>query len=320
MRHFFTAFLVTVCCSTGLIAKSPPATSAFSEISADYHRTPSDDGGYVPETYVVAEGTRLDENGTDDSISGASFWDVAKVISKALYESDYVPVRQGEQADLMIVINWGRTTPHAEGIGGQAIDTLASAMENASEAQTMMKKGQPKDGGRDSEALATDTQAAHELYHSARVAQNAQLEQMLVLQGMDEQVRAEANAYNARLLGYHKVLARANEYMNGAPARQHFFMNLLDELESPRYFVVLQAYDFETALKEKKRKLLWTTRFSISAKGRNFKDELESMAMASARIFGTDSEDLKRSLSSARVEFGELEFIGVDEEADAGEE
>ena len=90
--------------------------------------------------------------------------------------------------------------------------------------------------------------------------------------------------------------------------------DLMEELESSRYFVILQAYDFQKAWKEKTRKILWTTRFSIRAKGRQFDKELWQMAMASSRIMGSDTKGLARNLEMPRVEFGELEYLGVEKD------
>lgn len=58
----------------------------------------------------------------------------------------------------------------------------------------------------------------------------------------------------------------------------------MEKLEVDRYFVVLKAYDFRTAWKEKRRKLLRETRFGISAQGARFENQLAGMAQPPPRI------------------------------------
>ncbi len=296
-----------------LLAKSQPPTSVYSEISPEYERTALEGGGYEAETYVFGKGVCLDEKGTDESLSSMSFWDVAQVIAESLYEADYIPTPNPKETDLMIVLNWGRTNPSVDGIGGLEIDSLAAAMNGASETGAMAAEAASETP---TTRWETQTQAGemHKLHQTQLSKQYEQLEQMLVMQGMGDDARSDANAFNARLLGYQEVLQRSSELANSVTPIRNYIRDAMHELESPRYFVILQAYDFETAFKEKKKKLLWTSRFSISAEGRDFAEELRNMAMASARLFGTDSKSLRRKLTPGRVEFGELEYMGVEEE------
>jgi len=311
LSSFAMVFLFSAT-TTHADSKSTPHTSVYSEVSPDYHRTANEEGGYKPETYVVGKGVCLDTSENDESLTRVGFWDVAHVISEALIQSDYIPAPDPNKADLMIVLSWGKTTPHDDGMSGNAIDHLAAAMSGVNQANEMVAKSEAMTPGPGTDGQ-DQTREMHQLRGMQRAQQNQQLEQMLVLQGMEQDSRTRANAFNARLLGYHEELQRANELSENLAMRDRF-NNILSELESPRYFVILQAYDFQTALKEKKQKLLWTTRFSINAKGRAFDKELRDMALASAKLFGSDSKSLKRSLTPGHVEFGELEYLGVEKE------
>lgn len=88
------------------------------------------------------------------------------------------------------------------------------------------------------------------------------------------------------------------------------------DLTSPRYFVVLLAYDFQTKLKHGKEKLLWETRISIDEKGNQFDEAFPRMVARASSYFGKYSHGLERqSLSVANVSIGKIESLGVVSEA-----
>jgi hypothetical protein len=84
------------------------------------------------------------------------------------------------------------------------------------------------------------------------------------------------------------------------------------ELGENRYFVVLQAYDFRIAVKEKKLKALWTARMSLSERG-EFTLALAKMVSDGARYFGRASDGLQRleRTQKGSVELGPLRTIEV---------
>jgi hypothetical protein len=86
---------------------------------------------------------------------------------------------------------------------------------------------------------------------------------------------------------------------------------LISEIEENRYFVVLMAYDFQLMWKQKKHKLLWETRFSISERRNQFDKALPVMAQYASRYFGRDSRGLMRTrVPEGRVEIGEVRSLG----------
>jgi hypothetical protein len=91
--------------------------------------------------------------------------------------------------------------------------------------------------------------------------------------------------------------------------------DLIDDIEHNRYFVVLMAYDFQMLWKDKKRKLLWETRFSIREQGNDFRKMLPSMALYASQYFGQDSHGLvRRALPEGNVQIGVPTTIGTDVE------
>lgn len=128
------------------------------------------------------------------------------------------------------------------------------------------------------------------------------LDSALMLHRAENQVRDQNNATNARILGYTEAYGRALELeeLGHVTAR-----DVIQELETNRYFVVLKAYDFRVAWKEKKRKLLWETRFSIIQRGNNFNEQLPAMAQSAARHFGQSTDGLiRQNLPDVKVEVG----------------
>ena len=86
---------------------------------------------------------------------------------------------------------------------------------------------------------------------------------------------------------------------------------LIEEIEQNRYFVVLMAYDFQLMWKQKKHKLLWETRFSISERRNQFDKALPVMGQYASRYFGQDSNGLSRTrVPEGQVKVGEPKSLG----------
>jgi hypothetical protein len=84
----------------------------------------------------------------------------------------------------------------------------------------------------------------------------------------------------------------------------------LSEVGGNRYYVVLQAYDFKAAVKEKKLKPLWTARISMDESGHDFPQALDQMIRCATPYLGQDSNGLRRHLTrETRVDLGPLEVI-----------
>ena len=110
---------------------------------------------------------------------------------------------------------------------------------------------------------------------------------------------------NARLLGYKDALdtARFASHMG-------FAQDIKAEVADNRFYVVLQAFDFKTAAKEKKLKLLWTARLSMSDFGTDFAQSLDRMLRNGAHYFGQDSDGLRRDVNrEGHVEIGPLNVV-----------
>ena len=121
------------------------------------------------------------------------------------------------------------------------------------------------------------------------------------------QERDMLDARNARILGYQDALERAYSVPH-----MSFTQDALIEISDNRYYVVLQAYDFRTAVKERKLKPLWTARLSMREDHNNFARALDDMLRNGARYLGQDSKGLHRDINpETRVELGPMDIIGT---------
>lgn len=111
---------------------------------------------------------------------------------------------------------------------------------------------------------------------------------------------------NVRILGFQREQSASNKLSFTTIARDFY-----DEFQAGRYFVVLKAYDFQIARKEKRLKLLWESRFSIIRQGNDFQTELPQMAEFAARTFGKETNGIFNPSSiKGEVKLGELKILG----------
>jgi hypothetical protein len=123
--------------------------------------------------------------------------------------------------------------------------------------------------------------------------------------------RDSMNFSNAGLLGYREALATHIDLrawgVNGT-----VYQDLVADIEEPRYFVVLTAFDFKTAWDSKQLVPLWSVRYNIPARGNHFTTALPDMSLFASRFFGRESGGLIRRLNpTGKVEMGEVQILGA---------
>ncbi len=270
-------------------AKKPRQTIAHSLVSPNYQRERLESGGWKKETYALAIGKPLDPTRSDSSLTALSVEEMAEILAKALDRQDYVAESNPEKTDLMIVVNWGKTIPFNDGLKQQALDGLNSSFNQI-------------------DGLDLDFERGGSVTFSSTPAE-AELENLLTIQSMADRARRQANDYNAKLLGFAPDLAEhyADDTLGG-PQRL-IYDDLVAEIEAPRYFVILVAYDFHKLVEKKEKDVLWITRFSMRAQGRSFNEELANMARSASQFFGKRSGKIRRNLLPGEIKMGELEVI-----------
>ena len=116
---------------------------------------------------------------------------------------------------------------------------------------------------------------------------------------------------NASLTGFDKVLFGKNR---AAPWERE---ELMQSLTDSRYFIVVNAFDYQLLLQTGEIKLLWTTRFSTRSPGTNFEIAHEDLINAAGGYFGKNMDGLEKEragVDTGEVKIGELEVIETIEE------
>ncbi len=272
-------------------------TAVASKVSADYVRVKQSDGRFQPEYYAFGEGGVWGGELGDPTIDKLRFKDVARVIARPLASRSYLPASDPGKTRLLIMVYWGTTAVPGNPSNSAAYDEfgaisskLAAGAASVSTAGhhgfTSLSSGNSKLGG------GSDADIAE--YSSA-----------LTMLNMVNQMHARTDFKNALMLGYDSPGLIGTE--KGLYVRGTAFgverNDLVSEIEENRYFVVLMAYDFQVLWKEKKHRLLWETRFSISERSNQFDRALPVMARYASQFFGEASNGLVRT----RVPRGEVE-------------
>jgi hypothetical protein len=277
-------------------------TAVSSRVSDDYVRSKQPNGTFLPETYAFGPGGYWSGGATDKTIDNAKFLDVAKVIATPLAQRNYLPTSDAKTTKLLIMVYWGTTNPPER--TGSSVEFQNAARAFSSLQQSIASKVNAGGAPTASSSIKRATGQVHGDAQDESAADAA----MAALQAQNE-LRRKIDVQNAQMLGYDSWWA-ATSHLEGTPldVRRNV---MLDELEDGRYFVVLMAYDFQLMWKQKKPKLLWETRFSISAHHHEFDKVLPAMAAYAAKYFGDDSHGLiRKPLRDANVELGELKSLG----------
>ena len=280
-------------------------TAVFATLSNGYSRTKLPDGSLKPETYVVGNGGYARGSAANEPGGDVPFPEIVRVLARHLARSNYFPARDAKAADLLLMISWGTTIPFNDAT--QRINSTAAfaAMNdlqaaNAQSARAALPPTDPRHAATGGQEAANSIQAA------ARDAADGQM----ALIDMANDQRSKGDDFNARLLGYAKEISDRDNPSRYAGAGPHFD-DLIGDVESERYYVIVAAYDYRVAAADKKRKLLWVTRVSVEAGGGKFKESLTTMMASAARQFGRDSGGLIRRYQTGTVNLGELKVLGT---------
>jgi hypothetical protein len=287
--------------SSGFASQDSLVTAVFSSVSNGYARTKMPDGSFKRETYAISNGGYASGLARDHSIDDVKFPAIAGLVAEHLARKNYFLAQDAKSADLLLVISWGTSTPFSDGINRMAQDNALAAMNNVKSAVANAKvdtNNRSVDGIQSPAAEAAD-------------AARSELEGQLFELQMFNDMRSKANEQNARLLGYMKEINSRNDPSRYAGAGT-YYDDLISDIESERYYVIVAAYDFRVATQEKKKKLLWSTRVSIQTQGNRFNESLATMLANASRHFGQDSGHLiKQYLPNTRVDLGELKILGM---------
>ncbi len=274
-----------------------------SRVAADYVRARQPSGAFEPEAYAFGKGGYWSGGVDDPSIGKLKFLDVAHVIAEPLATQNYVPTKDPATTKLLIMVYWGTTMPPAQAGSSVVFQNASSAMNALQSAKNAAPP--PKNASQAIQAARGKERGTPEEQAASAAADAA----IAALQA-ENQLRRRLDIQNAKLLGYDSWW-ESTAHLENTPldlGRR----DLLTELEEDRYFVVLMAYDFQLMWKQKKTKLLWETRFSVSERHHEFDKILPVMAQFAAKYFGQDSHGLQHhDVPIGQVELGQLKSLGT---------
>ncbi len=285
-------------------AETGEITAVASVASNGYSRTRLANGNYQTETYAFGDGGHMNSTLRDPTIDSLTFMKVAQTVAVPLASQNYVPAKDPKEAHLLIMLYWG-TTAGTKNASSSAEYEALQANQVGSPAPPP-----PPPTTMSAAAASAGAQASATMAAIQRGAALQDYNSVLATVAMEDRQRDQADAQNAVLLGYDGELASRVGLEGTALSRERD--DLLAEVEDNRYFVVLMAYDFQTAWKDKKHKLLWVTRMSIRQRGNDFGKALPAMARYASQYFGRNTNGLiRKPLPEGRVEVGVPRTIGI---------
>lgn len=273
-------------------------TAVFSQVANGYKRQLNPDGSPKPEYYAIANGQYMKGAFGDASIDDVKFPTIAGTVAQFLAKQNYHLANDMGSADLLLMISWGTTTPFNDGPYQNNLNQFYAAQNLVTQTASAAANIPLSVEGIQSPAAAV-AQAARSAY-----------EQELMVMTMFQDMRMRSNEQNARLLGYMEEINYRNNPSRFAGAGSAFD-DLITDIENERYFVIIAAYDFQVAMKEKKSKPLWVTRVSIQKDGNRFDKSLAAMVSRASDYFGEESKRLVRQYHQGEVRIGELKVISV---------
>ncbi len=284
-------------------SSSSLVTAVYSEVAGGYARPQLPDGSFKREYYAIANGGYSPGRDKDRSIDGVRFPDLAGMVAQVLARRNYYFAPDAKSADLLLVIQWGTTVPFRNAqYGNASIDVVDSANDFRLADAAARRPG---------DRITRDAGGIQTPEMTVRQAALEQLQGDLYTMLLFEGARRDADAGNAQLLGYLKEINYRDNISREAGAGLAFD-DLMADIETPRYYVIIAAYDFRAAVQHQERKLRWVTRVSIQAQGNRFNERLRDMLANASRYFGQDSGHLIRQYQRGTTSFGDLQFRGYE--------
>ncbi len=308
MRRLSLIICCTLLVVTAFANEKPLPVIYYSRAAPGYERPRGPDGKPQVEHYALSYGGRVDGTTWSEGMSKENFPKIAGVVAEQLAKQNYFYAQDAKSADLLLVIHWGQTIPFNQGNFTDQVNNLGVALTNLQAAQNVAPP--PVPNSPEAAAGASEQAAAQQL--DVQLAA-AQLESSLVGMDMENRVRDRRGEEIARVIGYVDEMRRMSDL--GGFVGEDRFTTLRNEVENPRYYIVLTAYDFKQATQKGKRNVLWTSRISIDTRGNNFMDRMEQMVTRAANSFGQNTNRLVRE-RTGEVEIGDAIVVGT-EPADA---
>jgi|CZKI01.1.fsa_nt_gi hypothetical protein len=288
------------------------AVAISSTASGDYVRARLANGSLQRETFAFAKGGvwRSAAGGVTDMLD---FMEVARTIAGPLASQSYFSSKDPKATKLLIMVYWGTTRAPEHSTDSVSSQNLQDANAAALAANhPEMVRFNKSDSCAPMEMQEGST-ISYGIRSPGQIDMDNALTGAMAVAAAEDSQRTRLNAQNAGMLGYGPLWDETARF-NGTPL-QFRWQDLMRELETRRYFVVLMAYDFQMMWKEKKAKLLWEARFSVRERGNDFSKELAAMVASAAPYFGKNSGKLiHKPLPEGHVEVGAIRTLAYDQQ------
>ena len=227
------------------------------------------------QTYHIMEGKYFPGNTDRPSMEEVGFMDIAQDLAHNMKKNNFFSETNQDKGDLLILVHYGVTDHQADYMELFGVDSI--------------------------DDFGFETINDDELFEAA-YREEFQAD-VFNMQTVNES-NAQQLGHTARLLGMEEIFSSAATDMQVHEMRAM--------LEQERFFIVLQAYDLPLYRKGEK-KVVWTTRYSMAAKGKNFGQSLAEMNFVAGEYFGENRKgiNLKRSTDNSDVEVGDVEVISI---------
>jgi hypothetical protein len=233
----------------------------------------------------------------DITASKMNFLGVAHTIALPLADEKYFPSRDPKSTKLLIMVYWGTTNTGERPGDSDGLNQIAAAKAITITQLPHMSGNAKFDACSGMAPVSTPELQAEDSDAAFGLA------------SAEESVRDQQDWHNARLLGYDSWWNATSDDPALGPAARAQRQIMIGELEDERYFVVLQAYDWEKLYRTKEHKLLWETRYSVRSRGHDFSRDLAAMTREAARYFGHSSDGLVHGVPAGKVWVGEAKPV-----------
>ncbi len=242
------------------------------------------------QTYHLLKGKFHGGFTRDRGLEEAPFEELVESLAEHLKKRDMYPETDLNRGDLLIMVSWGRTSldpnwRELQGITGagasSSMGQIGAPGGSSSGAGSFGQTGTNYDGVSDSSGGLGFGAS----YGSSRARNMA----LLGLQG---------NLRPRNLFGY-------------TPDE-----DLWRALDEERYFVILNAFDYQHLLKTKELKQVWRVRYNTRATGVGFRQAYDSMTDAVAGVIGLqmDKVDQVKGDTNGTITMGEVEMLKLSED------
>jgi hypothetical protein len=299
------AFLVSAFCCVVVHASNEHLviTAVYAKTANGYARKKNPDGTVKREFYALSNGGPIKGTGKDRDMADVTFPELANVLGQNLAKQNYYLAHDAKSADLLLVVNWGKTLPsegptYASNLSSAATSLASANAAHAQSAAIAAQEAISNPSGTTTPPTGDESAARTEFQNSMDQIQ------------IENAERDRMNGRTAEMLGYVTEVWNSDDEIR-VGARGDYYQQLISDLEEPRYYVVITAYDFKEATAAKKLKPLWVTRVSMRAPGANFARGLTTMLSSAGKQFGRDSHRLLRDVvPEGSVEIGATTVVG----------